>query len=287
MHRMAARLVSALRVSETVRAGQIGLAWISLFVALAGAGCAPQNPPPASTGGPTADSAPQETPMPEAGPEKVAPLPRQGAEPIAIAVALRSDSTLMEKALPTNAQLRRNYAAGFALDAAHPPYLPLARCFLRASDFEAATAAVTKALAGAQLAELPLRATGYDDTLQGGVAVTSFVVESAPALLRLQEKVAAAIAPFATRGGNADAFAVTPELPEIGAETVQSVEEFLVKASGKNYAPRITVGLAPPDYVQRLKALPFEAFPFKAESVAIYQLGNFGTAQTLLWVWKP
>ncbi len=37
------------------------------------------------------------------------------------------------------------------------------------------------------------------------------------------------------------------------------------------------------DFVKPMKAEPFEAFAFKADGVAVYQLGNFGTAAKMLW----
>jgi hypothetical protein len=37
-------------------------------------------------------------------------------------------------------------------------------------------------------------------------------------------------------------------------------------------------------FLDDLKAEPFKAFTFEAREVAVYQLGDFGTAQKLLWV---
>ena len=36
-----------------------------------------------------------------------------------------------------------------------------------------------------------------------------------------------------------------------------------------------------------LKAEPFNVFTFNAEAVAVYQLGDFGTAAKKLWNWAP
>jgi phosphoserine phosphatase len=45
----------------------------------------------------------------------------------------------------------------------------------------------------------------------------------------------------------------------------------------------VTVGVATEAFVKQLKAQPFEAITFKPSGVAIYQLGNFGTASKRLW----
>lgn len=65
---------------------------------------------------------------------------------------------------------------------------------------------------------------------------------------------------------------------DINRETIAYVESFVPKSSGPNYIPHVTVGVA-----KRLKAAPFDAFAVKPVGVAIYQLGNFGTAATQLW----
>jgi hypothetical protein len=66
---------------------------------------------------------------------------------------------------------------------------------------------------------------------------------------------------------------------------VNYVEKFVPNSSGKKYNPHVTIGVAHEDFVKRLKAEPFETFSFKPAAVAIYQLGNFGTAQKKLWEW--
>ena len=68
-----------------------------------------------------------------------------------------------------------------------------------------------------------------------GRAVTVFVLERTPHLMRMQQAMADAIEPFAE------------------------------------------------DFVKRLEAEPFEVFTATVEGVAIYQLGNFGTAAKKLW----
>ena len=48
----------------------------------------------------------------------------------------------------------------------------------------------------------------------------------------------------------------------------------------------MTVGTAHLDFVKALEAEPFTKFSFSGVNIAIYQLGNFGTAQKKLWTWK-
>jgi phosphoglycolate phosphatase-like HAD superfamily hydrolase len=50
-----------------------------------------------------------------------------------------------------------------------------------------------------------------------------------------------------------------------------------------NYHPHLTVGIGTRDFVDALKAEPFEAFTFRAVSVSLYQVGDYGVAQKKLY----
>jgi hypothetical protein len=197
----------------------------------------------------------------------------------AIDVLLQPDQTMVGRSGKVNARLRENYAAGYELDATHAPHVTLLQRFVRTKDLDAVTAAVTKVLAAERPAGLQLKAKGIDYVVWGGVAVTVLVIERTPELRRLHQKIIDAVAPFAVKGGTPSAFVGG----EANAETIGWVETFVPKSSGEKYIPHVTVGVAPEAFVKRLKAEPFDAFTFKPDGVAVYQLGNFGTAAKMLW----
>jgi hypothetical protein len=60
------------------------------------------------------------------------------------------------------------------------------------------------------------------------------------------------------------------------------VNNFIGPRTGTNYNPHLTVGIGTRDFVDALKAEPFEPFTFRATSVSLYQLGDFGVAQRKL-----
>jgi hypothetical protein len=198
---------------------------------------------------------------------------------IAIDVLLEPDQTMVGKANAVNARLRGNYAAGYSLDATHAPHVTMLQRFVRQKDFAAVVAAIAKVLAAEHPVTLQLKARGLEYTMWAGVAVTVIAVERTPELLRLQQRIADAVAPFSVHGGTAAAFIDTPPQGEI----VGYVETFVPKASGAAYFPHVTAGVATEAFVKQLKAEPFEAFTFRPAGVAIYQLGNFGTASKKLW----
>jgi hypothetical protein len=40
------------------------------------------------------------------------------------------------------------------------------------------------------------------------------------------------------------------------------------------------------DFIEKMKAAPFDDFKFKVVGAAVFHLGNDGTAQKRLWDWK-
>jgi phosphoserine phosphatase len=201
---------------------------------------------------------------------------------IAIDVLIQPDQTMVEKSNAVNARLRGNYPAGYALDATHAPHVTLLQRFVRAKDLHAVTGALNKTFAAERPTELRLKAKGLEYAIWGGKAVTALVVERTPELMRLHQKVIDAVEPFSVSNGSTAAFVGTG----INAETIGWVEHFVPKSSGENYWPHVTAGVANEDFVKQLKAEPFEAFTFKADGVALYQLGNFGTAAKKLWQYQ-
>jgi 2'-5' RNA ligase superfamily len=208
-------------------------------------------------------------------------FPTAQSEIIAIDVLLQPDQTMVAKANEINARLRSNYPEGYSLDATHAPHVTMLQRFIRAKDFDAVTAAITKVLATERPEDLQLKATGLLYQIWNGAALTAIVVERTPELTRLQQKVADAVAPFAASGGTEAAFIDTPK----GADIVPYVETFVPKSTGANYFPHVTAGVATEAFVKQLQAEPFETVTFHPAGVAIYQLGNFGTASKKLKEW--
>jgi hypothetical protein len=202
---------------------------------------------------------------------------------IAIDVLLEPDRRMIDKSKSLNARLRENYRAGYELDATHMPHVTLLQRFVRAKDFDAVTAAITKVLVAEQPTEMKLTTKSLDYVMFAGLAVTVLVVERAPELVRLHHKITDAVAPFSVSGGTAAAFVGAKAI----AETVDWVETFVPKSSGENYLPHVTAGVATEAFLKQLKAAPFQTFTFRPDGVAVYQVGNFGSAAKKLWEYQP
>jgi 2'-5' RNA ligase len=188
-----------------------------------------------------------------------------------------------------NARLRADYPKGFELDATHNPHITVIQRFVRTADLDKVNAAIAKVMKDENPTAWELKGTGYYDIPIEKLGVAGIVVEPTKDLLRFQQKIIDAVAPFTVEKGTAEAFAQRPDGKPI--EQVQPmidyVAAFVPKSSGKNYNPHVTIGLGTREFLDKLKAEPFKVFTFKAGSVDVYQLGEFGTAQKLLWSSAP
>ena len=69
-------------------------------------------------------------------------------------------------------------------------------------------------------------------------------VEPTDDILRLQQDLIDAVAPFTQKTGTAAAFVTTPDDPEINQPTIDYVAAFVPEATGKKFNPHVTIGVA-------------------------------------------
>ena len=79
---------------------------------------------------------------------------------------------------------------------------------------------------------------------------------------------------------------VTIPPPVIGIQDeAQPVETYQPDQVGANYTAHLTVGLATVADLKAMQAEPFDEFDVQPVGLAVYQLGNNGTARTQLKAW--
>ena len=203
----------------------------------------------------------------------------------AIDVLLEPDATMLQHSEANNARLRKVFPKGFALDATHRPQITIVQRFVRTADLEKLYAAIGRVLAGANVPGMKLEAFKYYYIPMKDTGLAGIVARPAPALLKLQQDVIAAVAPFTMERGDSSAFVTTPEDPVIDPALIAYVSAFVPKASGENFNPHVTTGVAPRTYLDQMLAEPFEPFNFSPANAAVYQLGQFGTAAKKLKEW--
>jgi hypothetical protein len=200
----------------------------------------------------------------------------------AIDILLEPDATMLQHAEAVNARLRSVYPKGFALDATHRPHITLLQRFVRTADLDQVYAAANKVLAGVKASDLKSKAFKYYYIPAGPLGLSGIVSEPTPELLKLQQELIDAIAPFTVSTGTAGAFFTTPKEPNIQPALITYVAAFVPESTGAKFNPHVTTGLAPKEYLDKMLAQPFESFTFAPAGASVYQLGDFGTASKKL-----
>lgn len=213
----------------------------------------------------------------------VAPGETQGVT--AIDVLLLPDETMLKHAEVVNARLLKNYPQGFSLDATHHPHVTCLQRYVRTADLEKVYDAVGKVLEGEKPTTWKLKAYKYYYLPMGDTGLAGIVAEPTDELLRFQQKLIDAVAPFTVKRGSSAAYVTTPDDPEIVPMVINYVEDYVPKYSGKNFNPHVTVGVGTKEYLDEMLKEPFESFTFSPVGVAVYHLGNYGTARTKLKEW--
>src|SRR4029077_3940762 len=118
------------------------------------------------------------------------------------------------------------------------------------------------------------------------IGLAGIVAKPTPELLKLQQDVIAAVAPFTVPTGTSAAFVTTPDDPIINPLLIEYVSAFVPKASGENFHPHVSTGVASREYLDKMLAESFEPFTFSPAGASVYQLGQFGTAAKKLKEWN-
>jgi hypothetical protein len=204
---------------------------------------------------------------------------------IAIDVLLEPGPVMAAKAQAANAKLRADYPHGYTLGRDQVAHITLVHRYVREKDLPKIEEAVSKVAAKERPLQWQLTANGFGYSIWVGLATTVINIERTPELDRFAADIVKAVEPFTIEKGTVAAFHTSRELPKIDDKIVDYVANFVPNSSGNNYKPHVTIGVAHEEFVKKLKAEPFDKFTFKPAGVAIYQLGNFGTAQKKLWEW--
>ena len=203
----------------------------------------------------------------------------------AIDIMLEPDATMLKQAEATNTRLLNVFPKGFSLDATHRPHVTMVQRFVRTADLDKVYAAAGKVFAGANVTGLKLESFKYYYIPDKDIGLSGIVVKPTPELLKLQQDVIAAVAPFTEATGTSAAFVTTPDDPVINPLLIEYVAAFVPKASGEHFNPHVTTGVASREYLDKMLAEPFEPFTFSPAGAAVYQLGQFGTAAKRLKEW--
>ncbi len=154
-------------------------------------------------------------------------FPAAASAVTAIDILLEPDGTMLQHAGAMNARLLKVFPKGFALDAAHRPHITLIQRFVRTADLDKVYAAAGNVLAGANVNGMKLEAYKYYYAPGGDVGVAGIVARPTPELLKLQQDVIAAVAPFTVETGTMAAFTAPHGDPALDAAMIAYVSTFI------------------------------------------------------------
>jgi hypothetical protein len=197
----------------------------------------------------------------------------------AIDIALEPDAVMIQHAKAANARLLEDFPKGFALDATHNPHISMLQQFVRSADLDKVYAAAAQAFEEEKPLSWKLKAFKYYYIPSPPIGLAGIVVETTPDLLRLQQKIIAAVTPFTVPSGTPAAFVSTEGGRDIQAFLLEYVAGFVKAAAGPKFNPHVTTGVGTEVFLNKLLAEPFDAFTFSPAGASVYQLGAFGTAR--------
>jgi 2'-5' RNA ligase len=197
---------------------------------------------------------------------------------IAIDVLLEPDKRMLEEAQTWNARLREQAPEGFSLDETHRPHITLLQQYVAEKDLDRVLAAVKALAASEDLGNMKLTANGLYHIPSGKIGLQGITIEPSAEILALQAKVIGAMAPFRQLGGGEAAFTPDPTGTLFDPFLFKYVETFAEKQAGDKFNPHVTTGTGPIKWVEAREQEPFASFEFGVDALAVYKLGNFGTA---------
>ena len=204
----------------------------------------------------------------------------------AIDILLEPDATMIQHSEANNARLLKVFPKGFSLDASHRPHITIVQRYVRTADLDKVYVAIGKVFASRNVTAFRLEAFKYYYIPSKDIGLAGIVARPTPEMLKLQQDVITAVTPFTVETGTSDAFFTTPDDPIIDPPLIEYASTFVPKASGENYNPHVTTGVATREYLDQMLAEPFQPFTFSPAGAAVYQVGQFGTAAKKLKEWN-
>ena len=155
----------------------------------------------------------------------------------AIDILLEPDATMIKHAEAANERLLKSFPKGFALGETHQPHISCLQRYVKTADLDKVYEAVGKVLAEEKPTAWKLKAYKYYYIPWKDIGLAGIVIEPTDDLIRYQQKLIDAVAPFTVKTGTAAAFVTTKEDPDINQPTIDYVANFVPNASGQEVQP--------------------------------------------------
>ncbi len=210
------------------------------------------------------------------------------SELTAIDILINPDDATIKRAREVNARMLKSMPEGWVLDDTHQPHITTLQRYVRTADLDKVYEAVEQTIADTDMAALSYQIVkiAHADWGFPGYGPTVLQVQVSSEVLAFQAKLVDVVKPFVESGGTAAAYVKDPD-EEISPTIIDWVEKYVPAQIGEGkYFPHLTVGVAKFDDLKVIEAEPFEPSTVHAAGVAVYHLGNNGTARAELKAWQ-
>lgn len=197
--------------------------------------------------------------------------------PIALDILLGPGRRLAAAARALNAALVADGHDAIVLGPRAVPHLTLLQICVSPDRVAALSDSLRRDRLADRAAGLPLTATGLGTAPFAGGQAISILAEATPALRGLHDRVCALAAPFATPG-TAASFLHAPGERDIHPDAVSYAVGFLAHHAGAAWVPHVTVGFMASAAADTVPTRSFTGFTEPAADLALWRLGNYGTA---------
>jgi hypothetical protein len=206
---------------------------------------------------------------------------------IAVNVLLQPDQESSGRAVRINGLLRQSDPRGFALDASHLAHISVLQGYVEAKSLPAIYRAVERVSTKLPLAGRQLTVLGLEHKPWGQQEITNIKIAKIRELETFQADLVSAIAPYLLETGDGTAFLSSAGDPDVDQETIEYVRTFVQKHTGAAFEPHVTVGISDAETARKVSAQQEAPPKLTIASVAVFQLGNVGTARKELWRQSP
>tara|TARA_R110002012_G_scaffold39867_8_gene109974 strand:- start:6572 stop:7255 length:684 start_codon:yes stop_codon:yes gene_type:complete len=200
---------------------------------------------------------------------------------IAIDVLLVPSEEMYAQSLELNSLINESNPETIKLDEKHVPHITLLQCFIKEENVAEVNSVLEGLFDTVKNDSLKAESLFYYKDEEESFAMIA--VEKSEQLVQLHRKVIELVKPFIVKNGSEKSFVQNPDGSPIGESTLSYVPEFVEKHSFENFDPHISLGVAQTRLLDSLAKYVFKPINFKAQSLSVYQLGDHGTAQKLLW----
>lgn len=206
---------------------------------------------------------------------------KKQAEAIAIDVLLTLPKPVYDQAVQLNRAILENHPDNFTLDAHHIPHITLSQCYIVESDLPKVEQLLNGLYKTIEKDSLWANALQYNQDKTESFA--SIGIEKSKPLMVLHKKTIALLEPYIITNGSQEAYVQNADGTPIDQFTIDYVPKFVSHYSYENYNPHISLGVAETSFLDSLAQHHFRDMKFRASAIAVYQLGNYGTARKMLW----